>query len=899
MKKNGFELTAGIVTLVLSVAALVLFFLSYTTGYYIFGQMQSSVIAALLGTGIAVEIAAIILRSKLPGALWPKLLTFAVTALLAAAAMLLVGARVEGIGNCIVTDYDSGHGGEEAIYMSLAASVLMLAAVVYNIIGSYGRDKVETSKSSGKVRWIGFGASALAVLLSVLIPTVNLVRPAGPSAPGGPGGASSGTYTVSFNQGNGNAETVPSYQFLCCDLGGMVRADSRMYIDVTLTLDGNGGYKLFSDGYVVESGKRAEIGDDTGLGLILTMNAEGTYVSNADGTVTTSVPTHAVFEMQTDTYSAQMKGAAGMAVNGNDEDGVYDSNDEPAVLDFVPETVWTLGSGTIENYRDANAGGVYTASFNANNGNLDDLPNYQFLPSDLGGFMAAENRLFVDVSLTLDGNGRYTLHSEAYVVESGRRAEIGDDTGLGMVVASNAEGTYTENADGTVTTSVPTHAAFEMRWDIYTTQLRDALGMEINGKTEEGVYDSTDEPAVLDFMPETVWTLDGSNIITWAKVGGEEPSDEPSDGLTITSDDGATTFTFYADGTYVFSFEAYGIEDAGTYTYEDGVLTVTNANGDAVTAEGDPLKLHYVTAVSDQLTGDFTIPAADLTALLSGGSQSGGLTVASDDGATSMIFNADGTYVFAFEAYGIEDAGTYSYEGGKLTVTNANGDAVTAEGDPLKLHYVTAVSDQLTGDFTIPAADLTALLSGGASAGDGLTVTSDDGATSMTFNADGTYVFAFEAYGIEDAGTYTYEGGVLTVTNANGDAVTAQGDPLKLHYVTAVSDQLTGDFTIPAADLTALLSGGDAPSSSGVTVPSDDGATSMTFNADGTYVFAFEAYGIEDAGTYTYEGGVLTVTNANGNAITADGNPLKFHYVTAVSDQLTGDFTIPAADIPQ
>ena len=42
---------------------------------------------------------------------------------------------------------------------------------------------------------------------------------------------------------------------------------------------------------------------------------------------------------------------------------------------------------------------------------------------------------------------------------------------------------------------------------------------------------------------------------------------------------------------------------------------------------------------------------------------------------------------------------------------------------------------------------------------------------------------------------------MLTVTNANGDAVTAQGDPLKLHYVTAVSDQLTGDFTIPAADL--------------------------------------------------------------------------------------------------
>ncbi len=56
-------------------------------------------------------------------------------------------------------------------------------------------------------------------------------------------------------------------------------------------------------------------------------------------------------------------------------------------------------------------------------------------------------------------------------------------------------------------------------------------------------------------------------------------------------------------------------------------------------------------------------------------------------------------------------------------------------------------------------------------------------------------------YSVEDMGTYTYEGGALTVTNANGLEMTAEGDPMKLHYVTAVSDQLTGDFTINAADL--------------------------------------------------------------------------------------------------
>ena len=113
--KNTLEFRSGIVTAVLAAAALVLFFLSYSTGYYTFGQMQSSIIASLLGVGLAIAAAAPFLRARFPKALWAKILTFCVTALLAAAAILLLGDRVEGIGNCILTDYDSGHGGEEAI----------------------------------------------------------------------------------------------------------------------------------------------------------------------------------------------------------------------------------------------------------------------------------------------------------------------------------------------------------------------------------------------------------------------------------------------------------------------------------------------------------------------------------------------------------------------------------------------------------------------------------------------------------------------------------------------------------------------------------------------------------------------------------------------------------------
>ena len=69
----------------------------------------------------------------------PLFLTFAITALLVAGAILLIGDRVEGIGNCIVTDYDSGHGGEEAIYYSLAASGAMLLGMIFNVVGSFCR----------------------------------------------------------------------------------------------------------------------------------------------------------------------------------------------------------------------------------------------------------------------------------------------------------------------------------------------------------------------------------------------------------------------------------------------------------------------------------------------------------------------------------------------------------------------------------------------------------------------------------------------------------------------------------------------------------------------------------------------------------------------------------------
>ena len=44
-------------------------------------------------------------------------------------------------------------------------------------------------------------------------------------------------------------------------------------------------------------------------------------------------------------------------------------------------------------------------------------------------------------------------------------------------------------------------------------------------------------------------------------------------------------------------------------------------------------------------------------------------------------------------------------------------------------------------------------------------------------------------------------GGVLTLTDKNGKTYSGEGDPIKLHYVYSGSDQLTGDYTIPASAL--------------------------------------------------------------------------------------------------
>ena len=1096
------ETAAGFAVIALTVLALVLFGLGFSTGYYTYGQMNSVLVTVCYGAALLIECVSLVCLKKFPKAVWPRLLTFLVTAALAFGALTLLGDRVEGIGICILTDYDSGHGGEEAIYFSLGSMLAALAAMVFNIIGAFGKDAGEETKLARSRKPALWGACA-AVMLAVLIPSLILGGVFKTNAPAAgkttvqaaDGSSVAGTYKTTISGAETNLDILQDEQFQLGKLQGLMNVDSRLTLDLALTLNADGTYALTSDAYCVEAGKRAVIGDDTGLGMISVMKAEGTYAVNEDGTVTTSKASHANFQLELDTYSSQMRSpakyqlgdaeaadgtydsaeypavldavpsavwtvadgkisaykkntdvtgthtvtisgaetnldilqdeqfqlgklkglmnvdsrltldlaltlnadgtyaltsdaycveAGKRAVIGDDTglgmisimkaegtytvnedgtvttsaaehanfqleldtyssqmrspakyqlgdaeaaDGTYDSTEYPAVLDAVPSTIWTVADGKITAYeKNTDVTGTYTVTISGAEVNLDILQDQQFQLGKLQGLMNVDSRLTLDLALTLNADGTYALTSDAYCIEAGKRAVIGDDTGLGMISIMKAEGTYTVNEDGTVTTSPAEHANFQLELDTYSSQMRSPAKYQLgDAEAADGTYDSAENPAVLDAVPETVWTLSGSSIAGYQVVAPEEeaveepaateaPAEPAAASAVITSDDGGTTMTLSADGTYQFDFAAYNISEKGTYTYENGILTLTDKNGKTSVGEGDPIKLHYTYSESDQLTGDYMIPAdmlnfASAEAPAAEAPAAEPVVVASDDGGTEMTFNADGTYRFWFEAYSIEDLGTYAYENGVLTLTDKNGKASVGEGDPIKLHYTYSDSEQLTGDYTIPAESLTfgaaapvaEAPAAEAPAAEPVVIASDDGGTEMTFNPDGTYRFWFDAYSIEDLGTYTYENGVLTLTDKNGKTSVGEGDPIKLHYTYSDSDQLTGDYTIPAEVLsfgtaapaeTAPVA--EAPAAEPVVIASDDGGTEMTFNADGTYRFWFEAYSIEDLGTYTYENGVLTLTDKNGKTSVGEGDPIKLHYTYSDSDQLTGDYTIPA-----
>ena len=302
-----------------------------------------------------------------------------------------------------------------------------------------------------------------------------------------------------------------------------------------------------------------------------------------------------------------------------------------AVLTAGIMAVGVISSGLTVFAEDAEEK-TYTVTYNLNDGNTEDMPGFQFLSADMKGLTSYDSRMYVEVDLTLDGKDGYKLVSDCYVVENGKKAEVGDDTGIGVTMTTTAEGKYTDNGNDTVTIETPEHVHHDMFTDTYSIQMKEAAGMNVLGNEEDGSYDSDDLPELTSMVPETVFTLnDKGEIVTYnylhpedyeteeTEDGAAETSDSAAAGnelIAIPSDDEGTTFTLFDNGTYEFYFASYDVKDNGTYTYDadSQTLTITDANGKETTStvDGANVKFHYEYSESDQLTGDYTVEAAAL-----------------------------------------------------------------------------------------------------------------------------------------------------------------------------------------------------------------------------------------------------------------------------------------------
>lgn len=265
---------------------------------------------------------------------------------------------------------------------------------------------------------------------------------------------------------------------------------------------------------------------------------------------------------------------------------------------------------------------------------LETIPSYQFVADNLSYLVAYGTNL--DVTLDLDKDGRYTLTAKYYNQDN----TVTEADPAYCDVHVEAKGTYTMEEDK-VTISKATDATAVYQGGAYITEQGMFTAFSYNEDGSTGEWSSTDVPEILDCVPGTVFTVteDGA-IVTWEAAGdengnphaqvasqddGQEEAEsteaastevESIEAGTEGSDEAAgfnfdcdwvATMTLNGDGTYKFELADYQIVEEGTWTYADGVLTVTKPSGETCESnmDGEVMKLDYVSDASEQLVGEF------------------------------------------------------------------------------------------------------------------------------------------------------------------------------------------------------------------------------------------------------------------------------------------------------
>lgn len=373
---------------------------------------------------------------------------------------------------------------------------------------------------------------------------------------------------------------------------------------------------------------------------------------------------------------------------------------------------------------------------------------------------------------------------------------------------------------------------------------------------------------------------------------GEDPGEDPDEpggevdtrpSYTFTSGTNSEiTFTVYADGTYTFAWDANSVTESGTFTWDriSQTLTITDPAGNEqeVVAENGELAFTYVYSVSDQLTQDYTGSVEELEAAVCEVAYS---MIPSADGDISLDLYSDGTYTYADPANSVRETGAYKWDNdGVLTVTKPDGTELTSElsGNLVTLAYSSGSSSEtFIGSYAAMNAAMES-----AEVIYSFTPASNP-AIIFELYSDGAYRFAFTTYNTEEFGTWTFESGVLTITDANGKITVSEldGDAISFTYVSAASELLNQSYTGSAAALAqAMIEAGVTEEIYSFTPGSGNTAISLKFYDNGSYEFGFATYGLTAYGTWEYSDGALSVTKADGTVFTATitGDEISLYY---------------------
>ena len=264
--------------------------------------------------------------------------------------------------------------------------------------------------------------------------------------------------------------------------------------------------------------------------------------------------------------------------------------------------------------------------------------------------------------------------------------------------------------------------SYELTGHFDETTVNIALGFADGGQFVRNIPISGDGSveyaSAEEFLTSLGWVPAPPVEATPAPEPSQQPSNEGEPLFSFVSDSENYLLDCYADGTYVFTFVTAGLVETGNWRWQDWTFMLTDANGQEITAEMDDeshdLNLHFVAAANDMVNRDFTCDAVTWgTALGTTGSYEPVseavplFSFVSDSENYLLDCYDDGTYKFTFVTAGLVEFGNWSWQNWTFTLTDANGQEITAEQDAeshaLNLHFVAAVNEMVNRDFTCDA----------------------------------------------------------------------------------------------------------------------------------------------------------------------------------------------------